>query len=82
MDDTCVKKLADVDIMSVKKESLADIKKVEIDPSLNQADRILSFIEQVKNPYCFVCDGVIVKINYAETEETLEDKLNSFFLSI
>lgn len=82
MNEMHLKELAEVDIRRVRKESLIDIKDVNIDPLLEQADRIRSFIKQIKNPYCFICDGVIVKMNYAEKEDTLEDKLNRYFLSL
>ncbi len=82
MNDTYLKELADVDIRTVPKESLVDIKEVKIEPSLERAERVSSFIRQIKNPYCFICDGVIVKMKFSETGDTLEDKLNGYFLSL
>lgn len=82
MDNVNLKRLEDVDIHSVQRESLVDIKNIEIDTSLERAERISSFLSQIKNPYCFVCDGVIVKIRFSETEDTLEGILNGYFLSL
>lgn len=76
------KELEDVDIQSVQRNSLVDIKNVKVDTSLERAERISDFLSQIKNPYCFVCDGVIVKIRFADTEDTLEEKLNGYFLSL
>ncbi len=77
-----LKELADVDIRTVEKDALVEIKEVKIDPELGRAERISSFMQQIKNPYCFVCNGVIVKVGFIETEDTLEEKLNEYFLSL
>lgn len=77
-----LRELENVDIRTIEKDTLVEIKKVKIDPELERRERISSFVEQIKNPYCFICDGVIVKIGYTETEDTLEEKLNEYFLSL
>lgn len=82
MNNTYLKELEDVDIQSVQRNSLVDIKNVKIDKSLKKTERISDFLAQIRNPYCFLCDGVIVKIRFSDTEDTLEDKLNRYFLSL
>ncbi|MCL2620993.1 MAG: hypothetical protein FWD97_08695 [Defluviitaleaceae bacterium] len=62
--------------------SLVDIRSVTVDTSLPQTERIANFLEQIKNPYLFKCDKVVVQIEFANTEETLEDRLKSCFLSL
>lgn len=81
MDVQTLKTLAEVDIRTVSKESLVDIKDVKIDRNLSREDRISDYIKQVKNPYCVQCNGIIVKMNFSQSGETLEDKLASYFLS-
>ena len=71
-----LRELENVDIRTIEKDTLVEIKKVKIDPELERRERISSFVEQIINPYCFICDGVIVKIGYTETEDTMEEKLN------
>lgn len=71
-----------LDIRTVKKESLVDLKDVKIDKSKSKSERIEEFIEQVKNPYCCICDGIIVKMKFSDQETTLEDKLKNYFSSI
>ena len=34
-------------------DELVDIRDVKLDSSLGQAERIQSFLQQIKNPYCF-----------------------------
>lgn len=71
-----------LDIRTVKKKSLVDLKDVKIDKSKSKSERIEEFIEQVKNPYCCICDGIIVKMKFSDQETTLEDKLKNYFSSI
>lgn len=82
MDVQTLRELADVDICTVSKESLVDIRDVKIDASKSREERISDYIRQVKNPYCFQCNGIIVKMNFSQSEETLEDKLTGYFLSV
>jgi hypothetical protein len=37
---------------------------------------MLDFIRQIKNPYCFRCGKFIVKVNHADTDVTLEQRLS------
>ena len=43
------------------RESLVDIRDVKLDSSMEQADRVRSFIQQVKNPYRFKVGDVVGK---------------------
>ncbi|MCM1136930.1 MAG: hypothetical protein NC400_15320 [Clostridium sp.] len=82
MDMQTLKELADVDILTVPKESLADIRDVKIDGSKSRDERISDYIKQIKNPYCFQCNGMIVKVNFSQSGGTLEEKLAGYFLSV
>lgn len=63
-------------------DSLVDIKDVHIDPQLPQNERVKEFVRQIKDPYCFRDGNVIVKISFADTQITLEERLESFFSSL
>ncbi|MCI8286479.1 MAG: hypothetical protein HFH89_02215 [Lachnospiraceae bacterium] len=82
MDIQTLREMADVDVRTVPKESLVDIRDVRIDGSMGREERISDYIEQVKNPYCVQCNGIVVKMSFSQSGETLEDKLNSYFRSI
>lgn len=73
--------LANVDIRTVSKDSLVDIREIKVDKSLSREERIADYIRQVKNPYCICCNGIIVKMRFEATEETLESKLTNYLLS-
>ena len=71
-----------VDIRTADPSALADIRDVTVNEGLPQRERLLDFIRQVKNPYLYKCGKMVVKVNFAETEATLEDKLESYLLSL
>lgn len=68
-----VDEMKNVDIRSVDRGELVDIRDVGIDRTLPKEERVRSFVQQIKNPYCFRCGDVIVKTSFANTETTLED---------
>ncbi len=57
---------------------LRDIKDVKIDTSVPCKERIKSFIEQIGNPYCYLDNGIVVEIGYADTSVSLHDRLLSY----
>lgn len=54
-------------------DELVDIRDVKLDSSLGQAERIQSFLQQIKNPYCFRVGDVVVNVAYTEGGPTLND---------
>ena len=82
MDIQTLRTMAETDINTISKESLIDIKDVTIDMEKGKQERISEFFRQIKNPYCFVCNGMIVKMHFNGSEKTLEEKLDSYFLSL
>ncbi|MDO5408958.1 MAG: hypothetical protein Q4F21_00710 [Lachnospiraceae bacterium] len=61
-----------------ERDKLVDISTVEIDRSLPPEERLANYLEQIRNPYCYLCNGIVVHIAYADTEQTIEDKLEHF----
>ena len=59
-------------------DDLVDLKDIQIDPSLPKEERIASFIRQVKNPYCYKCGKIVVKVGFEEGT-TLEEQLKTIF---
>ena len=70
------------DIRTADPAALVDIRNVKVNSALPQRERIIDFIHQVKNPYLYKCGKMVVKVSFAETEATLEDKLESYLLSL
>lgn len=53
-----------VEINSCNPESLVDLREISINTSAPLTERVESFFTQVKNPYLFKVDEVIVKVRY------------------
>ena len=64
-----------VDIRTVELNILEDLDKIDVDKSLTKEERLLDFITKIKNPFCFICNGMVVKTSYSNTKDSLEDKL-------
>lgn len=67
--------MSQVDIRTVDKNSLVDIGKIKINKKASKNERLCHFIQEIRNPYCYICNGVIVKSNFDEQGETLERTL-------
>ncbi len=61
---------------------LKDIKDVVIDTSQPCNDRVRNYVEQIGNPYCYLDNGVVVEIGYADTQVSLHDRLLSYASNI
>lgn len=67
-----------VDIRTVDPESLRDIRDVEVNTGLAKRERILDFIHQIGNPYCYRHGKYVVKISFTDTDTTLEDRMLAY----
>ena len=54
---------------------LVDIRDVVIDKSLPLEERVRSYVEQIKDPYCFKVGDVVVRVSYADKDKSLTDSL-------
>ncbi|MCD8013291.1 MAG: hypothetical protein LUG99_08965 [Lachnospiraceae bacterium] len=72
--------MRDVDIRTVDKDTLTDIRDVNVDNSLPQKERILDFIRQVGNPYCYKVGDIAVKVSFAG-KCSLEDAVKDCILA-
>lgn len=73
-----LRRMAQTDIRTVDRNTLVERSAVKLDPGLSREERILGFIEQIKNPYCYLDDGVVVKISFMDTDVTLEERLEEY----
>lgn len=73
-------KLKSIDIKTVKLEDLVDIEDVEIDERLNKEEKIYDYLQKIRNPYCYKYKDYVVKVSFADTSETLTDRLEELIL--
>ncbi len=78
-----LEELRNVDVRTVRREDLVDIRDVHINMDLPQEERALDFINQVGNPFCFKLGELVVKLDYPpDCEDTLEDRLKNYISSL
>ncbi|MCI6995399.1 MAG: hypothetical protein MR936_01075 [Eubacterium sp.] len=77
-----VEEMKAVDIRTVDRNTLVDICDVKIDRSLPLEERVRSFVEQIKNPYCFKCGNAVVKTSFLDTDVTLEECVESYLRNL
>lgn len=67
-----------IDVRTVDLATLRDIRDVKINTELPREERILDFIRQIGNPYCYRHGKYVVKVSYADTDVTLEQRLVNY----
>ena len=70
--------MRDVDIRTVDKASLVDLKDVHINESLIGHERLLDYVRQIGNPYCYIYKGVVIKEKFSDNGKSLEDCLGQY----
>ena len=73
--------MRDVDIRKVDPDSLRDIRDVQVHTELPKPERILDFIQQIGNPYCYRHGKYVVKVSFSDTDVTLEDRMLAYIRS-
>ena len=71
-----------MDTTQIDPDDLVDIRTINIDKNLSQVERTAEFLRQIKNPYRYKCGKVTVNVSFADTNETLEDRLESYLSSL
>ena len=69
-------------IEDIPRDSLVDIRGVKIDSGLSGTLRMLQYIEQIQNPYNFLCDGTPVHISFVDEEKELSKVLAGYFCTL
>jgi len=59
---------------------LMELTEIQIDESLPKQERILDFIKKIRNPYCFKCNGVIIKLEFSDEGMSFEDGMVQYLI--
>lgn len=73
-----IEKMQSVNPETVDRSVLKDIRDVHVNTELPKKERILDFIRQIGNPYCYRHGDYVVKVGFADTDVTLEDRMLSY----
>lgn len=77
-----LRKMKDIDIRTVDKNQLVDLNSVVIDESRPVQERMVSFLQQIGNPYCFRVGDVAVKVVYKENGPTFQQNLEDMLMNL
>ncbi len=70
------------DLSEINKEELKDIRSVVLNPADPLEKRIESFIDQIGNPYCFLCGDVVVRLCFDDGGKNLDEKLKAYLMRL
>lgn len=77
-----LKQLSETDIEKTDYSNLVNIENIGIDFSVPVVKRVLDYMERVKNPYCFLCGNVPVKVRFSEGTADLGQKIVRYFSAL
>jgi len=64
-----------------ERAALVDINTVNIDPDLPSVERAAQYIEQIKDPCRFLCNGVVVNLKFNPEGKDLKTHLKNYFIA-
>ena len=73
-----VEGMKSIDPRTVDRSTLMQRSSVRLDPSAPREERLRDFIQQIKNPYCYLDGKTVVKISFTNTATTIEDCLENY----
>lgn len=76
-----IEAMKNIDVRTVDINTLRDIRDVKVNTDLPKEERVLDFIRQIGNPYCYRHGKYVVKISFADTDVTLEQRMLAYLRS-
>lgn len=70
--------LKSVDVRTVEKDALTDIKDIAVGACADRQRRMLRFLDAVTNPYCLSINGLAVKFSFTDDSCGLEERLKGY----
>ena len=71
-----------MDIEEAKQHGLVPAENIGLDPFSPGVQGMCSYLEHVKNPYCFFCGETAVKVCCSKNGGSLGNKLKRYFLGL
>ena len=77
-----IQEMKQIDIRTVDKSLLVDRNTLKIDKNLPRKERLIQYVKQSKNPYCYLDGDVIVKVSFSDNNVSIEDCLQAYIRSM
>ena len=78
MEPLSITAMKNANLATIDRDELADIRDVKVNTALPKRERILDFIRQIGNPYCYRYGKYVVKVSFSDTDISLEDRLEAY----
>ncbi len=72
-----LKRCREIPLDEVNPDDVDEITDIKIDKRKSSNERILDFLNKVKNPYIFKVKGRLVRIRFSDTDKTADDCLTN-----
>ncbi|WP_099204936.1 DUF6870 family protein [Scatolibacter rhodanostii] len=69
-------------IETINRKELVDLSAIHIRQDLPHEEKILDFLERIKNPYCFLCGDIPVRVCFTDNGPKLSKTLENYFIRI
>ncbi|GHV32119.1 hypothetical protein FACS1894167_15000 [Synergistales bacterium] len=70
--------MKNIDIRTVNPDTLVDMSGYNIDIDLPKQERMRQLVRKAGNPYCFKSNNIAVKVSYADTTATIDDRMENY----
>jgi len=74
--------MQEIEITNVDTTKLINIENVKVDETLPDDERLVNYLEQIKNPYCFICGDTPVRVRFIAPEKPLSQSLGNYFMGL
>lgn len=69
-------------IENIPIDRLVDIRDVKVDSGLSDTLRMLQYLEQIQNPYNFLCNGTPIHLSFVNEKQELSKVLVDYFRTL
>ena len=70
------------DIRTIEQSELQELPQDAVEHGLLQKERLKNLLDKVRNPYCYLDNGIVVKLNFApKGSSTLPERIGRCFQS-
>lgn len=73
-----IEEMKNIDPCTVDINTLVQRSSVKVSSKKSSVERICEFVEQIKNPYCYLDGKTIVKISFSDTERSIMDCIQEY----
>ena len=70
--------MSNVDIMQADRDVLVDLRDIHIDSEKPVESKIKEYMEQVRNPFLVKYGDYVIKLSYADTEKSMDDRMREY----